>query len=102
MQSLSIRQDSSVKLHFARSDARNLTEYALAVAVIGLASVAGMRAVAIGVNHTLVAVTNAIFLGMPAIPFVRGWSGSAHSRANGNDCLSFTPLGHTPGEGHTL
>jgi hypothetical protein len=102
MQSLSMKQDSSVKRLFARSEAQNLTEYALAVAVIGLASVAGMRAVAIGVNHTLVAVTNAIILGMPAVPFVRGWSGGARSRAHGNDHLASAPLGHTTGESYNL
>jgi hypothetical protein len=61
-----------------------------------------MRAVAIGVNHTLAAVTNAVILGMPIVPFVRGWSGGARSRANGNDWLASAPLGHTPGESNTL
>ena len=102
MQSLFMKLYSSVKRLLARSEAQKLTEYALAVAVIGLASVAGMRAVAIGVNHTLIAVTNAIILGMPVVPFVRGWSGGARRRANGSECLSSAPLGHTPGESYTI
>ncbi len=102
MQSLFMKPYSSVKRLFARSAAQNLTEHVLAVAIIGLASVAGMKAVAIGVNHTLVAVTNAIFLGMPAVPFVRGWSSVASRRANGDECLGSALLGHTPGETYTI
>jgi len=48
----------------ARNEAQNLTEYALAVAVIGLASVAGMEAVANSINREFLALANIIDAGM--------------------------------------
>ncbi len=56
MHSLFLKLFSSVNRLFAQCEAQNLTEYALAIGVIGLASVAGMSAVASGVNQTFVAV----------------------------------------------
>jgi len=48
----------------ARDEAQNMTEYALAVAVIGLASVAGMEAVANSINREFLALANIIDAGM--------------------------------------
>lgn len=60
MQSLILKVISSMNRLLVRSEAQNLTEYSLAFSVIALGTVAGMSAVASGVNTTFSAVANAI------------------------------------------
>ena len=59
---ISFSSASNVKARttLAYTEAQNITEYALARGVIALGAVAGMNAIADGVNQTLAAVTNVL------------------------------------------
>lgn len=54
----------AVKSNLARVDAQSLTEYSMAFSLIALGCVAGLSAVAHGVNQTFIAMATTITTGV--------------------------------------